>query len=126
MPARGTILCHMCGQFKPRDEFFSPSGTYLGMCTRCAVYGMDTAFIARIRGRYGLTAIEYCAMLLRQHGLCAVCEKFRPLHVDHCHITGKVRGLVCVPCNTGMGHFQHDPVLLRAAADHIEEHMEED
>jgi hypothetical protein len=31
-----------------------------------------------------------------------------------------VRGLVCRPCNTGMGHFKHDPVRLRAAADHIE------
>jgi hypothetical protein len=39
------------------------------------------------------------------------------MHVDHCHITGKVRALVCRPCNTGMGMFKDDDVLLQAAAD---------
>jgi hypothetical protein len=112
----------MCGQFKPRADFFAPSGTDLGMCTDCAVYGMDPMFAARIGQRYGVTAIEYFAMLLRQHSRCAVCLELRPLHVDHCHVTNKVRGLVCRRCNTGMGMFKDDAALLQAAADYITDH----
>jgi hypothetical protein len=44
------------------------------------------------------------------------------LHVDHDHITGRVRALLCSGCNTGIGHLQDDPDVLRRAADYIEQH----
>ncbi len=68
-------------------------------------------------------------MCAAQKGLCAICGKpetlvvrgkVRRLAVDHDHLTGRVRRLLCLGCNTGIGKFQHDPALLRAAADYLE------
>lgn len=78
--------------------------------------------------RYGLTGEQYDEMLQAQEGVCAVCrqpEWFidprkgtpRNLAVDHCHSTGRVRGLLCGRCNRAIGHFEDDhEVLTRAAA----------
>ena len=70
-----------------------------------------------LRGKYGIEPADYDAILARQGGRCAICgsEPARLLHVDHCHRTGKVRGLLCSPCNTGLGHFKDDPERLNRA-----------
>src|SRR5262249_16683660 len=61
----------------------------------------------RLKTRYGLSAEEYSAMLARQRYACGICE--RPFvstpHVDHCHTTRWVRGLLCRSCNFGLGYF---------------------
>lgn len=54
-------------------------------------------------------------MVLKQGGRCAVCGEEKKLHVDHCHDTGKVRGMLCFACNTGIGKLKDDPDLLLAA-----------
>lgn len=53
-----------------------------------------------LSSRYGMTMADYRAMLARQNGACALCggEMKRPV-VDHCHQTGRVRGILCHPCN---------------------------
>ena len=77
--------------------------------------------------RYGLTQEDYDDLLTSQKGGCAVCGSTDPrsrtakhLFVDHCHFTGKVRGLLCHHCNSGIGKLGDNPTLLRAAADYIE------
>ena len=74
--------------------------------------------------KYGLTLEEYCQMLEDQEGSCAICgrsftKEFYP-NVDHNHTTSKVRGLLCTPCNRGLGLFQDNPDILRAAATYLE------
>lgn len=75
--------------------------------------------------RYGITPEEYDEMLARQSGKCAICASSDPRNrwgrfaVDHCHDTGVVRGLLCGPCNTGVGQFGDDPLRLRAAAKYL-------
>jgi hypothetical protein len=78
-----------------------------------------------LREKYGLTLEQYDEMLERQGGGCAICGKPPgdiALHVDHCHETGRVRGLLCFACNAGLGQFKHDPELLVAAATYAGAH----
>jgi hypothetical protein len=75
---------------------------------------------------YGITAEQYAALLAEQDGKCAICRtddwpsKDRAPHVDHDHVTGRVRGLLCGICNNGLGSFRDDPARLRAAAEYLE------
>lgn len=70
----------------------------------------------RLRSRYKLTATEYDKMLRTQAGRCAICDlAMRIPFVDHCHSTGKVRGLLCSQCNSGIGMFEDNPGLLEKA-----------
>jgi hypothetical protein len=55
-------------------------------------------------------------MLEVQGGLCAVCKAAPAVHVDHDHVTGAVRALLCFNCNGGLGQFKDNPELLHAAA----------
>lgn len=76
--------------------------------------------------RYGITPVEYRAITLTQDDLCAICRKEEPnehkytrLAVDHCHKTGKVRGLLCSHCNTGLGKFRDSVILLEKAIQYL-------
>ena len=71
---------------------------------------------------YGMTLEDYQARLLRQARACAICRlpSERTLCVDHSHATGKVRGLLCHGCNSGLGFFDDDPCRLRAATAYLE------
>jgi hypothetical protein len=54
---------------------------------------------------------------------CQICEDSpASLHLDHCHATNKVRGMLCQPCNLGLGYYKDNPTLLRKAADYLERH----
>ena len=77
---------------------------------------------SRLRSNYGLSIEGYNALMARQRGACAICRK-RPeqrLCVDHCHVTKKVRRLLCRRCNLGIGYFYDDPRLLRRAAAYLQ------
>jgi hypothetical protein len=77
---------------------------------------------ARTLAQYGLTPESYLELYNRQHGFCAICREDAledSLNVDHCHVTGKVRGLLCGRCNKGLGLFQDSPLLLRLAAEYL-------
>lgn len=73
--------------------------------------------------RYSLSVEEYCAMLERQRECCAICGNQRSvsrrLFIDHCHVTKRVRGLLCSHCNTGIGCFRDEPGKLTAAINYL-------
>jgi hypothetical protein len=70
---------------------------------------------------YGLTLEDYRALVARQGNACAICGKSGlRLCIDHCHATGKVRGLLCNRCNTGLGCYADDPKLTAAATAYLE------
>ncbi len=79
----------------------------------------------RVVGDYGLTRSEYNEMLETQEGGCAICRapyadvRGRRLVVDHDHATGAVRGLLCMACNSGLGHFGDDPARMAAGIDYL-------
>jgi hypothetical protein len=68
--------------------------------------------------KYGLTEATYQTMVTAQKGLCAIClrpPKLHRLYVDHCHLTGRVRGLLCNTCNAAIGMLDDQPELLAKA-----------
>lgn len=79
-----------------------------------------------LRKQFGITIHKYNEMLTAQNGTCAICfgteksvahtsKKRRNLTVDHCHKTGKVRGLLCSCCNRGIGSFYDEINRLKSA-----------
>jgi hypothetical protein len=74
---------------------------------------------------YGLTAEDMMCMLAAQKNRCAVCGTpfaLTKLNVDHCHRTGKVRGLLCGGCNRAAGQIGDDPERLRKLLAYVERH----
>jgi hypothetical protein len=88
-------------------------------------------YSSKLKSKYGITLEGYEALLKKQNGMCAICKKpekaasYRKpgarlsLSVDHCHTTGKVRGLLCANCNRGLGLFQHDRAILKSASAYL-------
>jgi Recombination endonuclease VII len=77
---------------------------------------------------YRCTPEAYRAMLEAQGGKCAICReaptarfkgRLKQLSVDHDHITGRIRALLCSGCNAGLGHFRNNPFFLIAAAQYL-------
>lgn len=66
----------------------------------------------------------YWKLLKSQKSLCAICGdeliRKRKSHIDHCHVTGKIRGMLCLSCNIGLGHFRDNQKILEAAWNYLE------
>jgi hypothetical protein len=76
-------------------------------------------------GARGMTADEYVALSASQNDRCAICFKSRgarPFSIDHDHRTGRVRGLLCSTCNTGLGMFRDDVRILQYAIEYLIKH----
>lgn len=75
----------------------------------------------KLKNLYNLTTEQYEAMFEQQKGLCAICPL--PLkgkgNIDHCHETGKVRGLLCKECNQGLGYFKDNVGVLQKAINYL-------
>jgi hypothetical protein len=79
----------------------------------------DADYQSKILKRlYGISQADYDVLLARQGGVCAICGR-RPkrgrLYVDHCHVTGRVRGLLCRGCNFALGHLRDNQRTMIAA-----------
>lgn len=93
----------------------------------------DKAKSQRLK-QYGLDLAGYNALRLKQNYCCAVCKTHETkvsqgraktpataLHVDHCHYTQKVRGLLCTNCNTILGKCYDNPVILTNAISYLQD-----
>lgn len=74
--------------------------------------------VIAVESKYGLTEADYLAKIVEQGNVCAICSKkdeTKVLCVDHDHVTGEVRGLLCGNCNVGLGNFRDSPKILESA-----------
>lgn len=87
-----------------------------------------------LRVNYNLSWDAYEAMYKEQKGLCGICSNevdfigsrethMKQASVDHCHATGKIRGLLCKHCNLGIGHFFDDTEKLEKAIKYLKDHQ---
>lgn len=78
-----------------------------------------------MKRQYGLGFVEYNKMLEKQNGVCAICNSTPPNHhkkrlnIDHCHTTGRVRGLLCDACNRALGLLKDSPELMLKAISYL-------
>lgn len=73
--------------------------------------------------KYGITESRHTELLQNQKGRCAICGTYAlSLKIDHCHSYGTVRGLLCHPCNTGLGMFRDRPEFLISAAKYLQKY----
>src|SRR6185503_17418755 len=78
-----------------------------------------------LKRNYGISLKQYEWMETMQRGRCAICDQKEVsgrLRVDHCHKTGKVRKLLCMGCNLGLGAFREDPAAMKRAIAYLKEH----
>jgi len=86
----------------------------------------QTYWKTKLKINFGITPEIYIEMYESQEGLCKICKNkiefiHRNTHVDHCHSTGKVRGLLCHHCNLGLGHFKDSIKALSSAINYLGE-----
>lgn len=70
--------------------------------------------------RYGMTPDDFEVMVAAQDGRCALCLRATTLHVDHCHETGRIRGLLCLSCNTALGRWGDNADGLRRVFSYLD------
>ncbi len=131
------LVCTDRQAIKNKLSDFPPSMSYGFICLPCsrvrsnADYAKEGASTRRryqiAKRMYGLSREAYEALEADQAGLCAICNqppsgkdsKTDGLAVDHDHITGKARGLLCHRCNHGIGSFRDNPALLIEAINYL-------
>ncbi len=123
--------CSRCKKRKSSTEFSPHKGRSDGLQSRCKSCRTDLELARRQTGAirvyqinrlYGLSSTGYAALLDMQGGTCAICRQVyaaEKLCIDHDHATGKIRGILCNPCNTGLGFFKDNPDRLHSALDYL-------
>ena len=120
-------VCFECGESKPLEAYTSRgNGHRRRECNECrsakrrATHNPERVRAIMLRYKYGISVEEYDQMFKNQDGVCAICHKpDKVLCVDHDHNTGEIRGLLCAQCNTALGKFRDDPLLLQRAAEYV-------
>lgn len=132
-----SATCWSCGTTKDADEFYLNSGLRQGRCKECVKAQLQAWRKAnpdlyrermvgyQLRFNFGISRDQYAALLAAQGGTCAICGQppepgERRFHVDHDHETGAVRGILCGWCNTSLGLFGEDALVLSRAAAYLE------
>lgn len=142
-------ICGGCKRFLPYSEFSWNACKEMGRryrssrCKACKAsytrkrhttpHGSRMQHSANLKRLYGVTVAEYDAMFASQGGVCRICKqpeprmkkdgkRRMPLCLDHDHITGRPRSLLCGGCNNGLGCFKDNAELVHAAALYLEEH----
>lgn len=139
MPELATDMktCTKCGKEKSLNDFYCRKDRYYtGVCKSCIrekqkIYPKSKIKYPReyyreleMLKKYNLSFQEYKTLYAEQNGKCAICRKAErelkaSLHIDHCHESGKVRGLLCSSCNQGLGYFKDNIELLQDAMNYL-------
>ena len=132
--------CTTCGKLKPAGEYWKRKDRPKGVassCRQCQTTKTRKDWTPRqhreykLKTTFGLSLDDYEGMAKSQNYRCAICHKeetaksnkgfVKCLAVDHCHETGRIRGLLCQACNTALGKFKDDEALLKSAINYLKE-----
>ncbi|MFG2336820.1 endonuclease VII domain-containing protein [Streptomyces yangpuensis] len=116
----GRKLCTRCGVVKPHSDYHRNASARDGLNARCKACRAVGARAGHLKRKYGITEAERDQMIADQGGLCCLCLRAPAVHVDHCHKTGRVRGVLCFNCNIGLGLLKDSPDRILRAAEYLE------
>lgn len=132
----GMRMCRTCREFQPLDLFRirtdKPGEIRSSKCRPCVSKNWhdnrDQNLATKAARNYGITAEQYTDLV---NGSCHSCggqntQSKRRLHIDHCHVTGVIRGALCHSCNTALGLLKEDPIRIWQLATYLELHTEGD
>ena len=128
-----TKPCSKCKEVKSFDDFAKQSKKKDGLRSQCRSCDQqyrdenrDAVRDYHYRNRYGITYEEYKVKLEQQNYSCEICgsehtenERMKTLVVDHCHTTGKVRGLLCHSCNVALGAAKEKEEILMSCISYL-------
>lgn len=142
-------LCNTCHEVKHLSEFYKRDSTRVrSQCKSCCAASSSrwrannrarynelsrqrrntrSERLNHVRKKFGLTAEQYESLEQQQGYACAIAACRRPFaelnrqpHVDHCHVTGRVRGLLCHQCNQALGNARDDIAVLQGLINYLE------
>jgi Recombination endonuclease VII len=116
----GHKFCRSCGEVKPHSEWHRNATASDGLSTSCKTCRAAKGRVGHLKRQYGMTEAELDVMVAAQRGICCICLDAPAEHVDHCHETGRVRGVLCFSCNAALGQFKDRPDVIRRAATYVE------
>ena len=127
--------CYACKTEKLVSEFYKSNVNYYQKeCKKCnqirkykwhqTESGKLSSANTKLKRRFGITLEEYNKMYADQHGKCLICDATESalnhrLAIDHCHTTGKIRGLLCKSCNVALGGFKENIENLKRAIEYL-------
>lgn len=137
-------ICKTCNLEKNITEFYKSNQGIYGVqvnCKKCKIVEQKEYFAknsrywknANLLRDFGITFDTYTEMLKSQNNVCMICKKpetvkqqgkVRILSVDHNHLDGSIRGLLCSGCNVGLAGFKDNPEALVRAAQYIKFYKE--
>lgn len=118
-------ICSKCKVNKPLCEFNKNKQHKDGLHSYCKNCYKTINAEYKLKKAYGVTSQQKEKLITAQAGKCAICNtkldnpKFT--NVDHCHNTGKIRGILCHHCNFGLGQFKDNVELLESAIKYLKE-----
>lgn len=119
---RTELKCTKCKQILPASqfEFRNDTKTYRGVCRKC-----------RVSARYGISSSVVAKLIERQKNKCPIClidfsALSRTPVIDHNHLTGTVRGVLCDTCNRAIGMLKDDAHCMRRAMHYLETEFNEE
>lgn len=123
--------CKKCDKDKPLTEFTRNSRAKSGLTSYCKQCNQILDFNKRLKGCYKLSSLDYENLMYSQDNRCAICGEYwkpdkqsRRLSIDHNHETGKIRGLLCRNCNTGIGMLKDNIQTIQNALDYLKKHKQ--
>lgn len=128
----GTKTCSMCKVEKSISEFTKRLRNKDGLrscCKQCdrkcskkwRTKNPDARYLSYVRQKYGIDEHTYKKMLVSQDYKCKICGIDGKLGIDHCHVSLRIRGLLCKKCNTGLGMFEDNGRNLKNAIKYLDE-----
>jgi hypothetical protein len=118
----GHKYCPTCQLVLPLSLWNRNRASRDGYVTDCKSCRSARQRVDYLMKKYGLTPEDFGAMMKAQGGMCAICKTAPGAHIDHDHSTGKIRGILCINCNQGIGKLLDDIATLESAIQYLRGH----